>query len=415
MPEHLNDKTIFSLAEVALSIQKTLEARYTSAFWVKAELNKLNLYRQSGHCYPDLVDKQEGKLVAQLRAYLWKDDFNRINARFLNTLKEPLKDGIKILFQARIAFDPVHGLALRILDIDPAFTLGDLEREKQACIQRLLDEGLFNRNKTLSLPILPQRIAVISVETSKGYADFKSVLDHNPWDYRFFYMLFPSLLQGDQALDSLINQLHRVAMVKQHFDAVAIIRGGGGEVGLTVYNKYELAKAIALCPLPVLTGIGHSTNLTVAEMVAHTNTIVPAQTAEFLIQKFHNFSVPLQKAQSRISEIASRNLNQAKQQLQSEAKLLKTITHKMLMNNLQQLQFTEKELTTTAKLNLKSIAIELNHAQNQVKLLDPINILKRGYSITRMNGKSIKTSSQLKSGDIVETTLYDGQIKSIIT
>lgn len=415
MPEHLNDKTVFSLAEVALSIQKTLEARYTSAFWVKAELNKLNLYRQSGHCYPDLVDKQEGKLVAQLRAYLWKDDFNRINARFLNTLKEPLKDGIKILFQARIAFDPVHGLALRILDIDPTFTLGDLEREKQACIQRMHDEGLFNRNKTLSLPLLPQRIAVISVETSKGYADFKSVLDHNPWDYRFFYMLFPSLLQGDQALDTLINQLHRVAKVKQHFDAVAIIRGGGGEVGLTVYNKFELAKAIALCPLPVLTGIGHSTNLTVAEMVAHTNTIVPAQTAEFLIQKFHNFSVPLQKAQSRISEIASRNLNQAKQQLQSEAKLLKTITLKTLLNNLQHLQFTEKKLTTTAKLNLKSITIELNHAQNQVKLLDPINILNRGYSITRMNGKSIKTSSQLKSGDIVETTLYDGQIKSIIT
>ncbi len=414
MPEHLNDKTVFSLAEVALSIQKTLEARYTSAFWVKAELNKLNFYKQSGHCYPDLVDKQEGKLVAQLRAYLWKDDFNRINARFLNTLKEPLKDGIKILFQARIAFDPVHGLALRILDIDPAFTLGDLEREKQACIQRMIEEGLFNRNKTLSLSLLPQRIAVISVETSKGYADFKSVLDHNPWNYCFFYMLFPSLLQGDQALDTLIKQLKRIASVKHHFDAVAIIRGGGGDVGLTVYNHYDLAKTIALSPLPVLTGIGHSTNLTVAEMVAHTNTIVPAQTAEFLIQKLHNFSVPIQKAQSRIGELATRFLSQAKNHLQSETKLLKTITHKNLMSNLQQLQFTEKQLTSKTRSNLKSFAVELNHAQNQVKLLDPINTLKRGYSITRLNGKTLRQSSQVLAGDRVETTLYDGQITSIV-
>jgi exodeoxyribonuclease VII large subunit len=175
-----------------------------------------------------------------------------------------------------------------------------------------------------------------------------------------------------------------------------------------------LAKTIALCPLPVLTGIGHSTNLTVAEMVAHTNTIVPAQTAEFLIQKLHNFSVPIQKAQSRISELATRFLSQAKNHLQNETKLLKTITHKNLMSNLQQLQFTEKQLTSETRSNLKSFAVELNHAQNQVKLLDPINTLKRGYSITRLNGKTLRQSSQVLAGDRVETTLYDGQITSIV-
>lgn len=178
MPEKLINKTIFSLLEVTTSIQKTLADRYKTAFWVKAEMNKLNLYRHSGHCYPELVEKQGEKVVAQIRSILWKDDYVRINNAFLKILQEPLKDGIKILFLANITFDPVHGLSLRIMDIDPAYTLGDLEREKQETIQRLQSEGIFGLNKTTKLSLLPKRIAIISVESSKGYADFMKVIEN---------------------------------------------------------------------------------------------------------------------------------------------------------------------------------------------------------------------------------------------
>lgn len=259
MPETVNNKKIFSLLEVTSSIQKTLSARYTSSFWVKAEMNKLNFYKQSGHCYPDLVEKQDGKVIAQIRSNLWKDDYMKINNTFLEVLKEPLKDGIKILFLAKVSFDPVHGLALRIIDIDPGYTLGDLEKEKQETIKKLQDEGIFNRNKSLKLPLLPQRIAIISVETSKGYGDFMKVIDGNPWNYKFFCFLFPSLLQGEKAVEGIINQLTRIKKVINHFDAVAIIRGGGGDIGLSCYNNYQLSKEFALFPIPVITGIGHST------------------------------------------------------------------------------------------------------------------------------------------------------------
>src|SRR5688500_13240657 len=241
MAEISDGKKIFTLGEVTASIQKTLAQRYTTSFWVKAEMNKLNYYPHSGHCYPDLVEKKDGKVIAQLRSTLWKDDYFRINNNFLKVLKAPLKDGIKMLFSARITFDPAHGLALRIIDIDPVFSLGELEREKQESIDRLKQEGVFDLNRSLSMPALPQRIAVISVQTSKGYADFLKVIDANEYRFKFFHVLFPSLLQGDKAVDSILWQLMRIRKVLHHFDVVAIVRGGGGEVGLASFNDVELA------------------------------------------------------------------------------------------------------------------------------------------------------------------------------
>jgi len=199
MPEKVKNKTIFSLLEVTLSIQKTLSTRYARSFWVKAEMNKLNLYPQSGHCYPELIEKKEGTLIAQVKAILWKDDYISINNNFLRILKEPLKNGINILLYAKIIFDPVHGLSLRILDIDPSYSLGELEREKQETIAKMKKEGLFDMNKGLGMSLLPKRIAIISADTSKGYSDFLEVIYGNSWGYRFFYMLFPTLLQGERA------------------------------------------------------------------------------------------------------------------------------------------------------------------------------------------------------------------------
>lgn len=500
MPEIVNDKKVFSLLEVTNSIKKTLSNRYKSSFWVKAEMSKLNYYPHSGHCYPVLVEKKDGKTIAQMNANLWKNDYIRINNNFLRIVKEPLKDGIKILFCAKITFDPVHGISLRIIDIDTSYSLGDLEKEKAETIERMKKEGIFNKNKEHKLALVPQRIAIISVETSKGYSDFINIIERNAWGYKFFHLLFPSLLQGENAVDSIINQLKKIKKVKNHFDVVAIVRGGGGDVGLSCYNNYLLAKEIALFPLPVITGIGHSTNETVVEMIAYKNAITPTELGEFLLQKFHNFSVPVQRAEEKVIEKSRKILKDEQIKLYNSVKYFRSVTTNMLIrsNNevknlfktlLQQSNFLlirEREsyvaliirikkgtesFCYNIKQEIKQIALNMKKdvlsilsksklfviqniqqiAQNSKNLfflnrqkvqqckeklfekialllmnkkneminiersvnnMDPKNVLKRGYSITLLNGKSIKSYKQVNQGDIINTLLIDGTILS---
>ncbi|HEX8041850.1 MAG TPA: exodeoxyribonuclease VII large subunit [Chryseosolibacter sp.] len=459
MPEVIDDKKIFSLPEVTGSIQKTLSARYKSSFWVKAEMNKLNYYPHSGHCYPDLVEKVDGKVVAQLKSTLWKDDYLRINQNFLNVLGTPLKDGIRMLFCARITFDPIHGLALRITDIDPVFSLGELEREKQESIATLKKEGVFDRNRSLKFPLIPQRIAVISVQTSKGYADFLKMIEGNPWGYRFFHVLFPSLLQGDRAVESILIQLNRVRKVAAHFDVVAVIRGGGGDVGLSCFNDYHLSKAIALFPLPVLTGIGHATNETVVEMVAYRNAITPTGLADYLLQKFHDFSVPVRRAEEILVSKASRLISEERRSFQHAVKYFRSVTGNILVrsghevrqkagdlfkqSNLNLLKKKQEQESTAYNIQTSALAFcqarqrdmaevmfrlkkdtgsllkyEKNGMENlarTVSNLHPVNVLKRGYSITRINGKAVTRVEQVKPADVLETTLADGTIVSEVT
>jgi exodeoxyribonuclease VII large subunit len=436
MSEKVNDRTVFSLLEVTKSIQNTLTNRYKTSFWVKAEMNKLNFYKHSGHCYPELVEKKDGKVIALLKSYLWKDDYIRINDKFIDTLHEPLKDGVKILFLAKITFDPSHGLSLWIMDIDPGYTLGDLEREKQETINRLRNEGFFDRNKTLGLPLLPQRIAIISVETSKGYADFNKIIGANSWGYKFFCHLFPSLLQGDNAAQSIIAQLEKITKVKHHFDVVAIIRGGGGDVGLSCFNNYQLAKAIALFPLPVITGIGHATNETVTEMIAFTNAITPTKLAEYLLQKFHNFAIPVQQAEKKIFEKTIRLLDEAKMKFGAEMKLFRSVTDNVLISNNNEIKTCkinivkgaiafcnvkkivltqlEEKLQVQSLLMIKNALTEISGIEKNVDNMSPANVLKRGYSITLLNGKSVADASQVKDGDVLNTLVHNGSIVSTV-
>lgn len=458
MSEIHQQHKIFSLLEITLSIQRAFKQWYSGSYWIKAEMNKLNHYKYSGHCYPDLLERQDGKVVAQIRATLWEDDYRRINSTFLKVLNEPLKDGINILFLAKVTFSPVHGLSLAIIDIDPAYTLGDLEREKLETINRLKTANLLNQNKLLPVSPLLQRIAIISVETSKGLADFVKVINGNRWGYKFFTLLFPALLQGDKAPESIMGQLRRIRRVAHHFDAVAIVRGGGGDVGLASYNHYELSHAVASFPLPVLTGIGHSTNETVVEMVAYINAITPTELADFLIQRYRNFDIPLENFAVKIRDHARQTILSERQQLMDEMRFFKSVTgramllqNEILNNKIQQIrQNTRSELRTQftrieglkmtiakyapiainnrfnqvaqsnqllAKISrsfLKNSHTELLAAENQLRALHPDNVLKRGYSITLHKGKSISNADAAGVGDEIETILYNGKIKSKI-
>jgi len=414
MSEKIKDKTVFSLTEVMKSVQNTLTERYKSAFWVKAEMNKLNYYKHSGHCYPDLIEKQNGKIVAQIRAILWGDDYRRIDDLFRKTLNEPLKDGIKILFLAKIAFDASHGLTLRIFDIDPDYTLGDLEKEKQETIRKLRDEGIFANNKSLQMAVLPKRIAIISVETSKGYKDFLGKIDNNPWGYVFFHLLFPSVLQGDGIIKSITAQLRRIRSVKQHFDAVAIVRGGGGETGLASYNNYELAREIALFPLPVLTGIGHITNETITEMVAYRNLITPTDLADFFLQQFHNFAVPVRQAGQRLSNIVNRMLNSANTKFNAETKLFRSGIETVILKHQNHITLIADKLADRSAGVLREERLRLDSIEKNVANLDPKEVMRRGYSITLHNGKAVRKVSGLKADDTLQTILYEGTIISTI-
>ena len=415
MPELIQDKTIFSLLEVSRSIQKTLAERYKSLYWIKAEMNKLNHYTHSGHCYPELVEKQDGKIVAEMRSILWKTDYHRINNSFLKIAQEPLREGITMLFQASISYDPMYGLSLRIVDIDPTFTLGELEKEKLDSIRKLKAEGIYESNKLLNFPAVPKRLAIISVETSKGLSDFYKIINQNPWGYRIECTLFPALLQGDKSVPSIINQLAVIGEKISLYDVVAIIRGGGGEVGLSSYNNYLLARAIAMFPIPVLTGIGHSTNYTVSEMVAYKNAITPSELADFLIQKFHNFAIPVDKAAERIQQLIATRFKEERNVLSQTATHIQWVGKREIQTTRTALQQFQHELSALIKLRFYEHKTALAHTERIIQLADPIRLLKQGFSITKVNGKLLQSITQVSPGDVIQTILEDGELLSTAT
>ena len=482
MPEQIDGKKIFTLLEVTRSIQKMFTQHFTSSYWIKAEMNKLGLYAQSGHCFPELVEKNEGKIIAKIDALLWNTDYININSNFKRVLNEELKDGIKILFFAKVEYNPEYGLKLRIIDIDPSYTLGDFEREKQETIKKLKEDRLFNLNKLLKFPLLPKRIAIISDKDSRGYQDFINIFEtaKKTWGYNFFHMLFPAALQGEKAIATIPIQLKKIKKIKHHFDIVAIIRGGGGDLSFVCYNNYELSKAIASFPLPVVTGIGHITNLTVVDMVANQTTITPSELAEFFIQKFHNFSVPVKEAEKKIIDKSRRLISDEKTKFQSEIKLFRSVTSNVLLINKNTLKEniqilfhqsififkSENEYLTIIKhgiikgtstfcnsskliliqfgksikkdtiSNVKQLSLIVNQKTQQIlngskiifknkfadllnleKNIDnmsPKNVIKRGYSITLLNGKSVKAFKDVKQGDILSTIIHEGQILSTV-
>ncbi len=389
--QSIGDKA-FSLSEVTASIRRTISSRYGSSFWVRAEMIKLNHYPYSGHAFPDLIEKKDGVIVAQMRAIIWSGDLKRINEKFFRCGMGALSDGVSILFRATIMYDEFHGLSLRIIDIDTSFTLGELEKQKINCIERLKAEKIFALNKSKQLPALPKRFAIISVESSKGYNDFmKVVLSHSP-KFAIFTHLFPSLLQGEGAVYSMLQAFERIEAVAEFFDAVLIIRGGGGDVGLSCYNDYRLCRAVALCSLPVLTGIGHSTNQTVAEQTAWHDFITPTDLADSILG-YH--------------ETALQNIIEARNSLLS-------CSDDVLKREKQNLVQTRVELIEKIKRRMSREREDLTIRGKYLRLLSPDLLLKKGYSITYKENKVVLSAHCLKEGDTIRTRFSDGEVISTV-
>jgi exodeoxyribonuclease VII large subunit len=449
---------IFTLRQVLQSIKKTIEERYQSLYWVKVEMHKLNL-SASGHCYPELLQKENGNVVAQIRSTIWKANFERINKRFVEIVKEPLKDDLTLLLQVKISFSEIYGLTLEIVDIDPSYSLGELQRERLETLRKLKELNLLNANQRLPFPLLPKRIAVIAAPGTKGLNDFYQVLDNNKYGYVIQRTLFPATVDGDKAIQSILGQLRAVHRALESFDLLVIVRGGGGEVGLSCYNNFELCQAISSFPLPVLTGIGHSTNLTVAEMIAYRNAITPTELAEFLVQTFREFDLRLDELFGRIAQHTESILVRHKNALERLGDLLESRSKEVLLNERHGLREIEQQLIhrsqrflqkqlykqeqTSAKLtqlsqhfverqsdDLKGMEIALlgetnryvqkksqtlEQLANTVRLLDPIHVLRRGYSITTINGKLPKSDKEWKEGAILETRTSELILQSTLT
>lgn len=430
------EKKVYSLSNLTQSIQKVINQYCNKTVWIKAEIVKLNYYPKSGHCYPTLVEKKGGRVIAELRGNIWAAQFEMINKKFHTVLREELRDNMTVVIQGSVTYHPLHGLALNITDIDPEYTLGELAREKAETIARLKETGIYAKNKQTRLDTLPKTIAIISVETSKGYGDFMDVIKKNPWGYQFHFLLFPAILQGERAVATINEQLERIKVHAGVFDAVAIIRGGGGEIGLSCFDSFLLAEKIATFPIPVLTGIGHATNETVSELVSYESFITPTKIAEFLLQKFHDYATPLKEGEEKLAAGFKRIIQDHKTNLKDTARLFSSLTGRSLDNasaNLNRLVYQLEQLSLHNLREQRNILIRMQQSLlagavkpveeeqkrltftgEKIEMLSPQNILKRGYSITRHNGKIIEDTDGLQPGSMLETQLNSGRIYSRI-
>jgi exodeoxyribonuclease VII large subunit len=410
--ETFQDKPIYALSEITKSIESVINKNYKCAYYIKAEILKLNYYPHSGHCYPELVEKENNKIKAQLRAIIWSTQYRSINERFIAITGNPLVEDISILCLATVEFSGQYGLSLQIQDIEPLFTLGEMARSKREVIERLKKEEIFFLNKQKRLPLLPQRIAIISVETSKGYSDFTITLQQNSWNYRFETTLFPTILQGEKALIAIPHQLDAIAKRQFEFDCVVIVRGGGGDVGMSCYDDYRLAAAVATFPIPVITGIGHSTNETVTDMVAFENKITPTEVAYFLIQQFHNFSTQMEDCRGKIVAAAKLMLQKEILYFSKIYPQLQLVVEKYKNQKEKEIQFSAQRLQNATHQFFLKQQNSLHQFQTKIEMLLPENILKRGYSITMKKDKAIRNADEVTEGDIIVTKFYQGEITS---
>ncbi|NEV93216.1 exodeoxyribonuclease VII large subunit [Psychroflexus sp. YR1-1] len=448
--------SVFTLLDIGRSLQRMISTHYNKPYWIKTEIAKLNAYTKSGHCYPDLVEKQNGQVLAQMRATIWSDTFKTISRQFEETTKKPISEGMTVLLLAKVNYHPSYGFSLNILDIDAGFTLGEMAKEKLESLKRLKAEGIFDLNKSLVFPQIPQRIAVISVNTSKGYQDFMNIISQSRSPFHFKIELFPALLQGDKAITSIAEALENIKTRKKEFDVVTIIRGGGGDVGLSCYDSFALASKVARFPLPVISGIGHSTNETLVEMVTFANKITPTDVAYFFISIFQERWEELQNLHSKLTSSVTFKLKEEQQNLKHSHQDFKTQVNALLQNHNYQLKEQRQRIKSmlpslirsgfehlqnsghrlrwltqqqvqSQKLDLFQLSktlqkeskskIENQHQQltyltSTLSLLSPERLLSRGYTLNLVKDKIIKSATELKPGDRLKTMFSDGYAES---
>jgi len=357
----------YALSELCAIIEDLIACEAESSYWVRAEIASVS--EKAGHCYLDLVEKAEtGLLAAKLRATCWANVYALLRPYFEQETGSRLQPGMQILVEVELNFHPVYGLSANIVNIDPKYTIGDLARQRQETINRLQKEGVMDLNKSLSLPTIVRRLAVISAESAAGYGDFCHQLDES--GYRFETTLFPAIMQGENAPKSIISALTAIAAQEEEFEAVVIIRGGGATTDLTCFDDYNLCNHCAQFPLPVITGIGHTRDISILDMVAFMPLKTPTAVAQFFVDAREREKQRILDWRRRLRQTAERQILIRRHKIEMLAQV--------------------------------------------IKMRSPEHIYKMGYSLATVNGKVVRSTQDIAQGELLVTHLQDGQIQSLV-
>lgn len=386
-----NPYTLYSLNSL---VREAVGNALPSRYWVTGELSEVR-EAVNGHCYIELVQRDEatGELVAKARGTIWSRIYSLLRPYFLEQTGRPFAQGLKVLLQVSVNFHELYGYTLDVCDIEPAYTVGDMARRRQLVIKQLTDEGVIDLNKELPFPLLPQRVAVISSSTAAGYGDFCDQLHNNGYGFVFYTKLFPAPMQGSGVEQGIISALDDIASDIDSWDVVVIIRGGGAVSELSCFDTYELAANCAQFPLPVITGIGHRRDESVLDIVAHTSAKTPTAAAELLIHSMLAQTTWLSGVQQGIADAVRDRIENSKRTLQSLVQRLPVVTALFMQGQHHRLDLWQKYMEAAS----------------------PEHLLALGYSITRVNGRAVRSLDDIAPGDEVTTTVAGGEFTSIVT
>ena len=400
-----------SLLELNALVRRSLEQCLPDEYWIQAELSDVRS-NTTGHCYLEFVQKdpRSNNLVAKARGMIWSNIYRLLKPYFEETTGQLFASGIKVLVKVTVQFHELYGYSLTVLDIDPAYTLGDMARRRREILMQLEEEGVLTLNKELEMPVLPQRIAVISSAT--GYGDFCHQLQHNSGGFFFYTELFPALMQGNQVEESVLAALDRINDRVNEFDVVVIIRGGGATSDLSGFDTYLLAAACAQFPLPVITGIGHERDDTVLDSVAHTRVKTPTAAAELLIHRITESADHLEELSARLQQGAYALLEQEGRRLEMIQTRIPNLVHRKLTDARFALLAAGKDLAQATQTLLSRHRHRLELLRQRVADASPDKLLSRGYSITLKDGKAVTDAASLNPGDQLVTRLAKGSFTS---
>lgn len=397
-------------------IAEAVASSVPDAVWLRAEVSEVRR-NANGHCYLTFVEKEAstGQLLAQCKGIIWARSFGFIQESFERATGQTLQSGLKVLVKVVANFSPAYGLSLVVWDIDPAYTLGEMAQRRQEIINRLTEEGMTDMNRSLPFPVLPRRVAIISAEGAAGYGDFCNQLLHNQWGLQFYLHLFPAVMQGSQTESSVIAALDRIYAHSDLFDVVVIIRGGGSTVDLASFDSYDIAVNIANFPLPVITGIGHDRDTTVLDAVAHTSVKTPTAAAAFLIDRMSDQLALVDSLQESVTESLQTLLQEHRLRLTQATLTLEALRSAKVAPLTSQLTILAERLRLHPAQRLQNEDTALNHLGELIALVQPEHILRRGFSITRHNGRVLTSADAIAAGSTIETQLASGTITSTVT
>lgn len=402
-----------TLLDLQRMVRTTLEDRFDVPLWISAEVSELKLNR-SGHCYLNLVEKgaSDGSPRAEARAVIWRSSYASLASKFEQATNAKLHAGIRILVRVIVTYHEVYGFTLQIIDLDPCYTLGEVERRRRETISRLQSDGVWDMNRELALPRLVQRIAIISSATAAGYRDFMSELGRAP--YRFTTTLFESLMQGDVAEDSVVSALGAVALREEEFDVVVIIRGGGSTSDLALFDSYNIASHVAQFPLPVISGIGHDKDVSVVDMVASTACKTPTAVATHLVELADSEAWALDNLARQLRDGVVERLSRERLNVERfTAEVMRAATVSINGGRMRLDNLSEKLANESRKM-VEREEERLRSAMAVVESHSPDNILRLGFALMRINGAIVNSVDSVNCGDEFSVELADGIVNAQI-